>query len=140
MSNLTQSQKLISQITEQQQKKLMMVDRHAYTIDYLTNQFADKGIEVHVEVDNYSVNFLFNGTKDQFKIGWRILRDAGFKLRYESDRPKPDTLYTTWSGYFDKKDNDEDFSIWIYFSSTQCERVKVGTVTKEVDVYEIRCS
>ena len=58
------------------------------------------------------------------------------KMGYEPDK-RPEEKVATFSCYWDHPDLEARF--WLYFTSTVCQRVKVGTETKEVDVYETVC-
>lgn len=59
------------------------------------------------------------------------------KLGYEpTDRPT-DKPEPTFSCYWEHPVEDARF--WLYFTSNQCTRIKVGTETKEVDIYEVVC-
>ncbi len=59
------------------------------------------------------------------------------KLEYEpSDRPTKEHK-PTFSCYWNHPVEDAKF--WLYFTSNKCTRVKVGTETKEVDIYEVVC-
>ena len=59
------------------------------------------------------------------------------KLGYEpTDRPDNEPK-STFSCYWDHPDFEARF--WLYFSSTKCTRVKVGTEMKEVAIYETVC-
>lgn len=71
------------------------------------------------------------GTRKELATAFKILRRHGYE---PSSRPQPgETIY----GSFFRQDKRP--TIWFYFSSTQCRRVVVGKVVKEVEVTEIRC-
>lgn len=63
----------------------------------------------------------------------RIFMVSGFKPT--SSKPKKGD--TTWSSYFEHPGCA--VSIWFYFTSSVCKRVKVGTKMVEQDVYETQC-
>lgn len=59
------------------------------------------------------------------------------RLGYEpSDRPTKEHK-PTFSCYWNHPVEDAKF--WLYFTSSKCTRIKVGTETKEVDIYEVVC-
>jgi len=59
------------------------------------------------------------------------------KMGYEpTDRPDNEPT-SSFSCFWDHPDFECRF--WLYFSSTKCTRVKVGTETREVPLYETVC-
>lgn len=58
------------------------------------------------------------------------------KLGYEPGE-RPEKAEATFSTYFEHPAKEVRF--WLSFSSTLCKRVKVGTKTQEVDIYEVVC-
>ena len=63
----------------------------------------------------------------------RILRTAGFTTHAE--RPKQGD--TTWHAYYEHPECST--RVWLYFTSSVCKRVKVGTKMVEQDVFEVQC-
>jgi len=63
----------------------------------------------------------------------RALRNSGWDTK--SAKPKPED--TSWSAYYTKEGCKVDVFLW--FSSSVCRKVKVGTKLVEQDVYEVQC-
>jgi len=81
-----------------------------------------------------SLNLNFAGDKAKLLAVARILRAAGFSATTNTPPKKGDT---TWYAYYENPDCAE--RVWLYFTSSVCKRVKVGTETIQRDVYETRC-
>lgn len=64
----------------------------------------------------------------------RILRTAGWK----SSADKPTRNSPSWSAFF-THENMIGMKIYFSFASNVCKRVKIGTKTETVDVYEVQC-
>jgi hypothetical protein len=80
-----------------------------------------------------SVDFNVTGDKHTLKAVFGALRKLGYE---PSKRPleKPAaSFYCSWY----HPEHDCKFFLW--FTSSKCTRVKVGTETKEVDIYETVC-
>lgn len=88
----------------------------------------------YMSVDDGYISFNLTGDKHKLNAAFGILRRHGY---LPNSRPEPKS--STYSTYFQKE--GETGLVFFNFSSTQCRRVKTGTVTKEVteDVYEIVC-
>lgn len=95
------------------------------------NALMKAGVEP--SMDNWNLNVSFSGDAKKFAVVMRILRTSGFNT--SSDRPKQGD--TTWSAYFVHPSST--VHLWMYFTSSVCKRVQVGTETKEVPVYETKC-
>ena len=80
------------------------------------------------------VHVSLSGDAHAIADGVRILRTAGWK----TDSAKPTRNSPQWSAFF-SHENVIGMSIYFSFSSSVCRRVKVGTETKTVDVYEVQC-
>lgn len=96
----------------------------------IVNALQRLGVEPGLsnEVD---VNFTGDALRLQSVL--RILTESGFTTTAESPK-KGDT---SWSAYFAHPDCET--KVWLYFTSSVCRRVKVGTKTVEQDVFEIVC-
>lgn len=80
------------------------------------------------------LNICFSGDAHKLAQVVRILRVAG--MQTTGSRPKQGD--TTWSAYYKHPDCATD--VWLYFTSSVCRRVKVGTKMVEQDVYETQCA
>lgn len=79
-----------------------------------------------------SFDVSLTGNKEDLNTLFRILRAEGWE---PSSRPEEPASY--WSSFWHKE--GLNLLVWTSFSSTVCKRVKIGTETKEVDIYEVRC-
>lgn len=96
----------------------------------IVNAFHRLGIEPSLSTD---VDISFSGDAAKLAAVVRILRTSGFTTA--SDRPKEGD--TTWYARYTHPDCPT--SVWLYFTSSVCKRVKVGTKMVEQDVYEVQC-
>lgn len=96
----------------------------------LINAFQRMGLEPRL-TDAVDLNF----TGDAHKLASvvRVLRTAGFN----TSASKPVKGDTTWHAYYEHPGCE--LKVWIYFTSSVCKRVQVGTELKEVAIYETRC-
>lgn len=88
----------------------------------------------YLSVDEGYISLSLTGDKHKLNAAFGILRRHGY---LPNERPEPKS--STYSTYFQKE--GVTGLVFFNFSSTQCRRVKTGTVTKEIteDVYEIVC-
>ena len=91
-----------------------------------------KASSARMDVDTEDINLYVSGATDTIKEIFRAFRKLGYE---PSNRPeaKPQSSFTCYFRQLDKP------TFYLSFSSTLCKRVKVGTKTQEVDVYEIVC-
>ncbi len=82
--------------------------------------------------DNLTIRF--TGDSHQLAAVVRILRTAGFS----SNSRKPEVGDTEWLAWFSHPQSQLEIFLW--FASSVCTRVKVGTKLVETDIYEVRCS
>lgn len=78
---------------------------------------------------------VFTGGRADLNQVWHWLRSNGWKLLDDEDRPKANDA--EWSNWFSHK--EQEWRIWLHFSSSTCRRVQVGTKTVEQPVYETHC-
>ena len=97
---------------------------------------ALKGLEIQSAVicgPEVDINIM--GNKETLQSIFKAMRGEGYE---PSQRPnEDDEPMTTFSCYWNHPDHDGKF--WIYFSSTQCRRVQIGTEMKELPIYETVC-
>jgi hypothetical protein len=79
-------------------------------------------VDVSIAGDRHTLNAIFSA-----------FRGRGYE---PSSRPS-DKPESTFSCRWEHPDHDCRF--WLFFTSTKCTRVKVGTETREVDIYETVC-
>lgn len=85
-----------------------------------------------IKADLGNIDIVYTGDKERLLHTVRVLRSCHF-----IPNAKPTEGNTSYGTYFE---HNSGAKIWMYFSSSVCRRVKVGTETKTVDVYEVRCS
>ena len=100
-------------------------------INPILNALVLLGHEPRLQEDG--VNLQFAGDASTLTAVVRVLRTNGFAT--EAARPEPGAV--SWYGWFNRPDCK--VRIWLYFTSSVCTRVKVGTRIVEQDVYETRC-
>jgi hypothetical protein len=98
----------------------------------LVKSLEEIGIEPTMSTD---INVSFTGDKERLEKVWHIIRLAGFELSETSERPKAGD--DKWSGYFFHPECK--MPVWLFFTSSVCRRVKVGTKLVEQDIYETIC-
>ena len=96
----------------------------------LINAFQKLGLEPRLSNE---IDLTFTGDAHKLAAVVRILRTAGFTTT--AARPKQGD--TSWSAYFDHPDCTT--RTWLFFTSSVCRRVKVGTRMVEQDIYETQC-
>ncbi len=90
-------------------------------------------MECEYSIDFSSFNVNLSGDKETLVKLVRILRRMDLK---PDDRPLEND--THWSTYWRAEEYD-DKKIYIYFCSTQCKRVVVGSEMIKRPIYEIQC-
>ena len=110
-----------------------VIKRDNAKVKSILKTLANAGINIQylwADTDSYNVNI--TGSRADLDIMFGLLRRAGLTPLM---RPKEKELNygTKWST------EDRSFRIWIFFASTSCKRVQVGTKTEEVPVYETVC-
>jgi hypothetical protein len=79
------------------------------------------------------IDVRFAGDAHKLASVVRILRTSGFN----TDAARPKQGDTSWSAFYTHPDCGT--KLYLYFSSSVCKRVKVGTKMVEQDVYETQC-
>lgn len=95
------------------------------------NAMTKAGIEPGFQ-DGY-IRAHFAGDAHKLANIVRILRTAGFDTH--AGRPKPGD--TEWSAFYTHPNCSTQ--LWLYFTSSICKRVQVGTKFVEQPVFETRC-
>lgn len=96
----------------------------------IINAFHRLGLEPRLATD---IDLSFTGDAKKLAAVVTILRGSGFNTNAE--RPKKGD--TCWHAYYAHPDCET--KVWLYFTSSVCVRVKVGTKMVEQDVFETRC-
>lgn len=131
----------MSSLLEQVETSVSNLERAAVQVRdyYKTHELQIIALLANVEslpvlrasIDTTSMDLSIAGDKEVLKQTWNKLRTMGYET---SEVPEEDS--TGFSCWWYKEDEP---TIWLSFSSTVCKRVKVGTETQEVDVYEVQC-
>src|SRR5580700_1151796 len=99
----------------------------------LFSKLEEFGLEPSFNLNDGGIDLNIAGSPEMLTKVWRELRRAGFKNdSFPSDR-KDGTFSTYWRA------DDEYARIWMYFASTLCRRIQVGTKMIEQPIYETQC-
>jgi hypothetical protein len=90
-------------------------------------------LDIETRFQGYYLQISFTGDKHRLADVVRILRTNG--LSTENAPPAPNS--SSWNAWYYHE--DREISAFVYFTSSVCRRVQVGTRTEEVPVYETRC-
>lgn len=96
----------------------------------IVNALVRLGIEPRL---SNQVDVSFAGDAQKLASVVRLLRTSGFTT--SAERPKPGD--TQWLATYTHPDCE--VTTWLYFTSSVCRRVKVGTRMVEQDIFETRC-
>lgn len=93
--------------------------------------FEEMDIEPRFDLDNEYITLQFTGDGNKLKEVWGLLRRHDYQV---SSRPeKGDTQFCAfWN-------REGQAKLFMYFTSSMCRRVQVGTEMKEVPIYETQC-
>ena len=104
---------------------------HGDLLDSVVRSLPGDPEDYNLSAGPHNFEIRFAGTREQLGQVVGVLRKAGFE---PSNRPgKKDT---SWWCYWDHPSKAQ---IWFGFTSTQCEKIKVGVEMVEQAVFEIHC-
>ncbi len=103
---------------------------HELQVIALLANLKDTGL-LRASMDSHSLDLNISGDKEILKSFWHKMRTSGYETDY-----KPEENEVSFCCWWNKED---EVRIWLSFSSTICKRVKIGTETKEIDIYEVVC-
>lgn len=83
-----------------------------------------------VNVCSTSYNISITGSRADLDVMFGVLRRAGL-----TPDLRPAEKTSSYCSYW----RTEGFKVWVWFTSTSCKRVQVGTKVEEVPVYETVC-
>lgn len=108
-----------------------VIKRDGKRVAAICRALQKAGVNIsYVNIDTCSYNLNISGSRADLDVLFGILRRAG--LMPDSRPAEKDTSFCTyWRA--------EDFRLWIFFASTSCKRVQVGTELKETPIYETIC-
>lgn len=105
------------------------IQRHSSLFGAL--EALDIDVTFAPEHESMPIDLRFAGDGDRLGEVWGLLRAAGYAVN-----KRPEKGDTQFSGYWRK---DGEAGIYMYFTSTLCKRVQVGTRLVEQPVYETQC-
>jgi len=111
----------------------------------LRDMLRNKVNIINASIGFRSLDLSVSGDYEMLLRTMRVLRSYGLNAE-----KRPAEGAASYYAYWETKYNEDDFDltvpeeyldarIFLNFTSTQCERVKVGTRLEEVPVYETRC-
>lgn len=132
---MSKLQQLRKEAVERHEKLLTYIDTYAAVLNPILEE-VEKLDPQRVDVDDGYTNLNIIGDKHKLNAIFGILRRHG----YAPDH-RPKAGQSSYCEFFRRSDSESEPTIWLSFSSTQCRRVKTGTVTRTVteDVYETVC-
>jgi hypothetical protein len=103
---------------------------------------------VHVSLGWKTLNLSIAGDYEMLLRTMRVFRSRGMDA-YKRPQEGEASYHAYWTAKYDEDsedwdkscsyENEEDMRVFLNFTSTQCERIQVGTKLEEVPVYEVRC-
>jgi hypothetical protein len=88
----------------------------------------------HVNIDAHTYNINITGSRADLDVMFGVLRREGL-----TPDLRPAEKNAGYCTYWRSVLVTEGFKIWVWFESTSCKRVQVGTKIEEVPVYETVC-
>lgn len=121
----------LAEQTEQVNKTLATFEETVKALPTLFRGLEDLNIEPKFVVDSSWMLIQFNGDGAKLADVWGLLRRHGYNT---SMRPEKNAtaFYSFW-------ERDGFAKLFMYFTSTVCQLVQVGTETVEKPIYEVRC-
>ena len=109
----------------------VVIKRDGKRVTAICNALKKAGVNANgVSIDTGGYNVNVTGSRADLDVMFGILRREG--LTPDRRPVEKDTSYCTyWRA--------ESFKLWVWFTSTSCKRVQVGTELKEVPVYDTVC-
>jgi hypothetical protein len=110
---------------------LVLWGRVRKVLDPITDALG--ALDIETTFEGHYLHVSFTGDKHRLADVVRILRTNG--LSTANEPPEPNS--SSWSAWY--YHDDSEIAAFVYFTSSVCRRVQVGTRTEEVPVYETRC-
>lgn len=102
------------------------------------NDGYDEGV-IRMRPDGSYVHIGMTGTKDDLVKVLRIMAKHGFRIPKNNRPVAGETSYSAFIYHDDPNGEYDDAMVWFMFSSTTCKRVQIGTETKEMPIYAMKC-
>jgi len=108
------------------------IKRDSKRVAIICRALQKAGVNItYVSIDAHTYNISITGSRADLDVMFGVLRRAG--LTPDLRPAEKNTSYcTNWR-------DAEGFRVWVWFESTSCKRVQVGTELKEVPVYDTVC-
>jgi hypothetical protein len=117
---------------ENAKKIASIIKRDGKRVSNIVRTLKRAGISIQsVYIDPTSYNISVTGTRAELDILFGVLRREGL-----TPDTRPKEKESSYSTYWRWEDSEV---IWVWFSSTSCKRVQVGTEMKETPIYETVC-
>ena len=107
------------------------IRRDGKRVQIICKALQKAGVSItSINIDSMSYNVSIAGSRADLDVLFGVLRRAGLTPDLRPAE-KTESYCTYWRA--------EDFRVWVWFTSTSCKRVQVGTKTEEVPVYDMVC-
>jgi hypothetical protein len=133
---MTIPQKTIERLDNQEERiNVWLGSWHSLLQDHpgLFSKLEELEIEPRFNAHDGQVELSFTGDVTRLRLVWKALRAAGFKTE---DHPKPKDAQ--FMAYW-RTEGELESVFWMYFTSTSCRTVQIGTKMVEQPVYETQC-
>lgn len=117
-------------LQESHEARLKSLERVAPFYDALAQDFD--GLNCNFSADSIDLNIHLYGGKRELGRAFQILRRGNFM---PESRPTDEKAQEFCSRF----KRDDGASVYLFFSSTVCRRIQIGTRTVEEPIYEIQC-
>jgi hypothetical protein len=107
---------------------------HREALDGILEELREKVEIVHITAGWGVPTIRVSGDKDVLTTCIRIFRRYGVKAWSAPEENSPE-----YSAFFTPEEAPDTDLFLFSFTSTVCKRVRVGTETREVPIYEVRC-
>jgi len=109
----------------------VVIKRDSKHVTALCNSLKKADVNItNVSVDSNAYNLTVTGSRADLDVMFGILRRTGLT----PDR-RPVEKNAEYCCYW----RSDVFKVWVWFASTSCKRVQVGTELKEMPVYDTVC-
>jgi hypothetical protein len=134
-------QDLIDQEVKSYTKRVNFLHVNEFRITSILGAFTRANIELtDISSDGHCLNISLHGNREVLNKSFGILRNHDL-----IPDCRPEERSTTYSAWFEEEHAEDregkgfPLVVWFYFSSTTCRRVKTGSKTVTVDIYDTVC-
>jgi len=109
----------------------IVIKRDRKRVEIICRALKKAGVNVtNVNVDSNTYNVSITGSRADLDVMFGVMRREGL-----TPDLRPAEKNAEYCSYW----RTEGFKVWVWFASTSCKRVQVGTEMKEVPVYDTVC-